>query len=158
MSYGIHYSSQHAVLEGYSDLNWIFDVDELYAASGYVFTLGGGMVSWRSCKQTILTRSTMEAEHAALDPSTVEAQWLRELLMDLPVVGKPILALMDCDHQTVIAKVTSSNDNGKSSIHVKRQLKSVIKLRNFRVISVTYISIDKNLTSCITNGLPCNVI
>jgi hypothetical protein len=53
MSYGIHYSSQHAVLEGYSDLNWISDVDEIYATGGYVFTIGGGAVSWRSCKQTI---------------------------------------------------------------------------------------------------------
>jgi len=33
-----------------SGLNWIFDVDELYATSGYVFTIGGGAVSWRSCK------------------------------------------------------------------------------------------------------------
>ncbi|XP_024317128.1 uncharacterized protein LOC112271637 [Brachypodium distachyon] len=33
------------VLEGYSDSNWISDVDELKATSGYVFTLGGGAVS-----------------------------------------------------------------------------------------------------------------
>jgi hypothetical protein len=94
MSYGIHYSGQHAVLEGYSDWNWISDVDELYATSGYVFTISGGAVSWRSCKQTILTRSTMEAELAALDTATVEAEWLRELLMDLSVVEKPIPAIL----------------------------------------------------------------
>ena len=81
MSYGIHYSGHPAVLEGYSDANWISD-DELYATSGYVFMLGGGAVSWRSCKQTILTRSTMEADLAALDTASVEADWLRELLMD----------------------------------------------------------------------------
>jgi hypothetical protein len=61
-------------------------VDELYATSGYVFTLGGVVVSWRSCKQTILTRSTMEAELAALDTTIVEADWLRELLMDLSII------------------------------------------------------------------------
>ena len=78
MSYGIHYSGHPAVLEGYSDSNWISDVDELCATSGYVFTLGGGAISWSSCKQTILTRSTMEAELTALDTATVEAKWLRE--------------------------------------------------------------------------------
>jgi hypothetical protein len=31
MSYGIHYSGEHAVLEGYSDSNRISDTDELYA-------------------------------------------------------------------------------------------------------------------------------
>jgi hypothetical protein len=73
MDYGIHYSGYPAVLEGYSDANWISDVDELYVTSGYVFTLGGAAVSWRPCKQTILTRSTMETELAALDTTTVEA-------------------------------------------------------------------------------------
>ena len=73
-----------------------------------MFTLGGGAVFWKSCKQTILTRSTMEAELTALDTATVEAEWLRELLMDLPIVEKPIPAiLMNCDNQTVIVKVNS---------------------------------------------------
>jgi hypothetical protein len=101
----------------------------------------------------------MEAELAALDTATLEAEWLRELLMDLPVVEKPIPAiLMNRDNQTMIAKVTSSKDNGKSSRHVKRRLKFIRKLRNSGVISVTYISTDKNLADTFTKGLPRNVI
>jgi hypothetical protein len=49
-SYGIQYSGYPRVLEGYSDSNWISDADETKATSGYVFTLGGGAVSWKSCK------------------------------------------------------------------------------------------------------------
>jgi len=83
----------------YCDANWIFDVDELYATSGYVFLLGGGAVSCKSCKQTILTKSIMEAELTALDTAGAEAEWLRELLMDLLVVEKPIPAIsMNCDN------------------------------------------------------------
>ncbi len=74
MELELHYTGYPVVLEGYSDSNWICDVDEIKATSGYVFTLGGGVVSWRSCKQTILTRSTMEAELTALDTATVEAE------------------------------------------------------------------------------------
>jgi hypothetical protein len=88
VDYGIHYIGYPKVLEGYSDSNWISDVDEIKSMNGYVLTLGGGAVSWKSCKQTILPRSTMEAELIALDTTTVEAQWLRELLMDFPVVEK----------------------------------------------------------------------
>src|SRR6266498_5010809 len=139
MSYEIHYSRHPAVLEGYSDSNWISDVDELYATSGYVFTLGGGAVSWRSCKQTILMRSTMEAELTTLEIATAEAEWLRELLMDFPMVEKPLPAiLMNCDNQTVIFKVNNFKDNAKSSRHVKRRLKSIRKLRNSEVIALDY--------------------
>ena len=44
MSYSIHYTRHPKVLEGYCDANWISDADELYATSGYVFSLGGGAV------------------------------------------------------------------------------------------------------------------
>jgi hypothetical protein len=134
-------------------------VDELYATSGYVFTLDGAVVSWRSCKQTILTRSTMEAELLALDTTTMEADWLCELLMDLPIVEKPLLAiLMNCDNQTVIVKVDSSKDNMKSSRHIKRRLKSVRKMRNSGVITLDYIHTEKNLTDPFTKELSRNVI
>jgi hypothetical protein len=159
VDYVIHYTGYPRVLEGYSDSNWISGVVEIKATSGYVFTLGGGAVSWKSCKQTILMRSTMEAELTALDTTTIEVEWLRELLMDLPVVEKPIQAiLMNCDNQTVIVKVNRSKDNMKSSRHVKRRLKSVRKMRNFGVIALDYIQTAKNLADQFTKGLSRNVI
>ena len=72
ISFEIHYSGHPAVLEGYSDANWISDIDQIYATSGYDFTLGGGAVSWRSCKQTILTKSTMKSELTTLDIASAE--------------------------------------------------------------------------------------
>jgi hypothetical protein len=68
ISLGIHCTGYPTVLEGYCDANWIYDADEIYATSGYVFSLGGGDVSWKSCKKIILTRLTMEAELTAVKP------------------------------------------------------------------------------------------
>jgi hypothetical protein len=42
------------------------------ARSGYVFTLPDGAVSWRSSKQTIFTRSTVDAELKMFDSAVVE--------------------------------------------------------------------------------------
>jgi hypothetical protein len=64
-----------------------------------VFLLGGDAVFWKSCKQTILTKSTMKAERTILDTTGSEAEWLRDLLMDLPAVEKPIPTIsMNCDN------------------------------------------------------------
>jgi hypothetical protein len=143
MNYEIHYSRHLGVLEGYSDSNWITDADELKATSGYIFTLGGGDVSWRSCKQMILTKS----------------EWLRELLMDLPVIEKLIpVILINYDNQIVIMKVKNSQDNMKSAKHVKRRLKSVRKLRSSGVIAVDYIQTAKNLADPFTKGLSYTMI
>jgi hypothetical protein len=42
--------------------------------SDYVFTLAGAVVSWRSCKQIVLTKSTTEAELVALETTTNEVE------------------------------------------------------------------------------------
>jgi hypothetical protein len=65
---------------------------------------------------------------------------------------------MNCDNHTVIGKVSSSKDNGKSPRHVKRRLMSGRKLRNSGVINVFYISTYKNLSDPFIKRLSHNVI
>ena len=101
----------------------------------------------------------MESELTSLDTASIEAEWLCELLMDLPMVEKSIPAiLMNCDNQTMIVKVNSSKDNMKSSRHVKRRLKSVRKLKNSGVIALDYVQTAKNLADPFTKGLSRNLI
>jgi len=63
-----------------------------------------------------------------------------------------------CDNQTVITIVKSSKNNIKSTRHVKRQIKSVRKLRNSRVISLDYVHTSKNLGDQFIKGLSYHVI
>jgi hypothetical protein len=101
----------------------------------------------------------MEAKLTTLDTAGTEAEWLRELLMDLSVVKKPIPVIsMNCDNQTVITKVNSSRDNMKSTRHVKKRLKTIRKLRNSGVILLDYIHTSKNLADQFTKGLSHNGI
>ena len=76
-NYELHYTRYPAVLEGYSDANWISDMKDTKSTSGYVFTLGGAAVSWKSSKQMCIAKSTMEYEFIALDKAGEEAEWLR---------------------------------------------------------------------------------
>jgi hypothetical protein len=108
MNLGIKYTGFPSVFEGFSDANWISDSDQMKSTSGYVFTLAGGAVLWRSSKQSVLTRSTKEVELVALDSAALEAEWLRNLLSDLPMLAKPIpIVLVYCDNTSVLLKVNS---------------------------------------------------
>ena len=73
------------VLEGYSDVNWISDSDEIKSTSGYIFILDGGVVSLKSSKQSLIARSTMESEFIALDLAGYEAGWLWNFLIEIPL-------------------------------------------------------------------------
>jgi hypothetical protein len=50
---------------GYLDADFIERTDSHRSTSDYVFTLASGAISWRSCKQTITTSSTVYAEFIA---------------------------------------------------------------------------------------------
>jgi hypothetical protein len=154
MNLGIKYTGFLSVLEGFSDANWISDSDQMKSTSGYVFTLAGGAVSWRPSKQTVSTRSTKEAELVALDSAALEAEWLRDMLSDLPMLAKPISAvLVYCDNTSVLLKVNTRKDNQKSSRHIRRRLDSCRHAREAGVITVDYIKSERNLADPFTNGL-----
>ena len=56
-NYALHYNKYLAILEGYSDANWITGSTETKSTSVYVFTIGGGAISWKSSKQTCIAHS-----------------------------------------------------------------------------------------------------
>ncbi|KAL1225866.1 Retrovirus-related Pol polyprotein from transposon TNT 1-94 [Cardamine amara subsp. amara] len=152
-SYGLHYGKEPAVLEGYSDANWISDSKNSKSTSGYVFTLGGAAVSWKSSKQTLLARSTMESEFIALDKAAEEAEWLRNFLEDIPMWEKPVPALrVHCDSQSAIARALSNLYNGKSR-HIRRRHKTIRHLISTGVITIDYIKSADNLADPFTKGL-----
>nr|XP_033510309.1 secreted RxLR effector protein 161-like [Nicotiana tomentosiformis] len=53
MNYGILYSEFPSTLEGYNAANWISDSYETKSTGSFVFTLGGGAISWKSARLTI---------------------------------------------------------------------------------------------------------
>jgi hypothetical protein len=50
---------------GYSDLDFAGCLDTDRSTSGYLFKLAGGVISWSSSKQTVMTSSIMYAEFVA---------------------------------------------------------------------------------------------
>ncbi|KAL0332989.1 UNVERIFIED_CONTAM: Retrovirus-related Pol polyprotein from transposon TNT 1-94, partial [Sesamum calycinum] len=154
VSLAIHYGRFPAVLEGYSDASWIAKNSGSNGCSGYVFTLGGGAVSWKSAKQTLITRSTFEAELCALDTTGTEAEWLFGLLSQLPIVSQPLPPIaVHCDSQTTIAKVRSRKYNQKTKRHIQVRLKSIRALVSDRVIGIDFVGTKDNVADPLTKGL-----
>ena len=76
--------------------------------------LTGATVSWKSSKQTVIARSTMESKFIALDKSGKEAKWLCHFIEDIPRWPKPVTPIcIHCDSQSAIGKVQNIMYNGK---------------------------------------------
>ncbi|XP_068319799.1 secreted RxLR effector protein 161-like [Pyrus communis] len=52
-------------VEAYTNANFQSNVDDRSSNSRYVFTLNGGVVSWKGKKQDVIANSTTEAEYVA---------------------------------------------------------------------------------------------
>ncbi|PHT31922.1 Citrate-binding protein [Capsicum baccatum] len=121
--------------------------------SGYVFTIGGGAVSWKSSKQTCITRSTMESEFSALDKAGEEAKWLQNFLEDIPYCPKLVAPVcIHCDIQAAIGRAGSMMYNGKSC-HIRWRHNIVRKLLSSGIITVDYVKSKDNVSDPLTKGL-----
>ena len=153
MNLGLHYERFPAVLEGYSDADWNTLSDDSKATSGYIFSIAGGAVSWKSKKQTILAQSTMESEMIALATASEEAEYLRNLLAEIPLWEKPIPAvLIHCDSTAAIAKVQNRYYNGKRR-QIRRKHSTVRELLSTGTVRVDYVRSEENLADPLTKGL-----
>ena len=84
VDYGLKYDANQKInLEGYVDSDWAGSAIDRKSTSGCCFSMGSGVISWFSRKQSCVALSTAEAEYVAACSASCEAVWLRKLLFDI---------------------------------------------------------------------------
>ncbi|CAM9000448.1 unnamed protein product [Rhodiola kirilowii] len=158
MNLGLVYSEFPSVIEGYSDASWISNEEDHSSTSGWVFLLGGGAISWASKKQICISSSTMESEFVALAAASKEAEWLKNMIHEIPLWERPISPIsIHCDSAATLAKVYSHVYNGKSR-HLGVRHSAVRELITHGVISVDFVKSQQNLADHLTKGLARDLI
>ncbi|GKU85679.1 hypothetical protein SLEP1_g312 [Rubroshorea leprosula] len=119
----------------------------------YMFQGSSGAVSWKSKKQQIIAKSTMEAEMISLALASEEASWLRDLLFEIPLWEKPAPPiLIHYDSTVAIYKVNNHFYNGKSR-SIRRKHSIVRSYLDNETIQVDYIPSSENIADPFTKAL-----
>jgi len=97
LDYGLRFESRRgSELVGYSDADWAGDLVTRRSTSGYVFQFGGGTISWSSKRQSVVAKSSTEAEYMAMSHAAGETVWLRRFIKHFECdVGKPTTLFAD---------------------------------------------------------------
>jgi len=86
-------------IKAFSDSDWATCPDTRRSVTGYCVFLGNSLISWKSKKQSTVSRSSSEAEYRALATTTCEIQWLNYLLHDFHVQHTD-QSVLYCDSQS----------------------------------------------------------
>ena len=118
---------------------------------GYVFTLGGNLISWKSTLQHIIALSTTEAEYVSLTEDIKEAMWLKGITNELGLTGR--LVKLYCDSQSAIhlSKNTMFHERTK---HIDVRLHFARDIISHGIINVEKISTLINPADMITKAIP----
>ena len=137
-------------VQGFCDSDHVADQDKRRSISGYVFTVGGNTVSWKSSLQHVVALSSTQIEFIALTENVKEAIWIRGLLDDMGLKPKPTIVW--CDSQSVIclSKNNAFHDRTKH-VEVKFYIsKDIIKTGGVKVRKIhTFENSADMLTKCI---------
>ncbi|KAK8946894.1 hypothetical protein KSP39_PZI006799 [Platanthera zijinensis] len=100
---GILYSKTgHLRVESWTDADYAGSVSDRRSTSSYCMFLEGNLVTWRSKKQSVVSRSSAEAEYRAMALGICELLWPRILLTDLKIpIENPMI--LYCDNKSAIS-------------------------------------------------------
>nr|GEZ43582.1 hypothetical protein [Tanacetum cinerariifolium] len=77
--------NQSLTLTGYSDSDWAKCKATRRSVTGFKVFMGNSAITWKSKNQSIVSRSSIEAEYRALASITCEVMWLLNLFKDLEI-------------------------------------------------------------------------
>ena len=73
----VYMKHEHVRIFGYSDSGYAGDRGDEKSTTGYYTSVGGNLVTWRSKKQDVVSRSSAEAEYRGMAHTTCEMMWLK---------------------------------------------------------------------------------
>ncbi|XP_038893744.1 secreted RxLR effector protein 161-like [Benincasa hispida] len=89
-------------IEAYTDFDWAGSVIDRNSTSGYCTFVWGNLVIWRSKKQSVVARSSAEAEYRAMSLGICEEIWLKKVPSNLHQNGVLPMKLY-CDNKATIS-------------------------------------------------------
>ena len=154
---GIVYKDHgHFNIECFTDADWAGSKEDRRSTTGYCVFVGGNLVSWRSKKQNVVSRSSAESEYRVMAQSTCEIMWIHHLLTEVGL--KSLLpAKLWCDNQAAL-HIASNPVYHERTKHIEIDCHFVREKIQAGLISTGYMRTEDQLSDVFTKALNGNRI
>ncbi|KAL7617817.1 hypothetical protein Lser_V15G02567 [Lactuca serriola] len=144
-------STSSLELRAYSDADWDGDRHDRKSTTGFCVFLGESLISWKSKKQDVISRSSTEAEYRVMAVTTCEIIWLRWLLADMGVyISSP--TPLNCNNKSAIQIAKNSIFHERTK-HIEIDCHFTRHHLQLGTISLPFVSSTLQLANIFTKAL-----
>ncbi|KAG5463588.1 MAG: hypothetical protein BJ554DRAFT_6282 [Olpidium bornovanus] len=139
-------------IQAFVDSDWASDAEDRHSQTGYIFTLAGGAVNWRSTKQKCVALSSTEVEYLAASEYARDAVWICRMLSEINVIDAKTAIPVYIDNSG--AKTLSDGSNGSSRTkHIEVRAQFVRHTVSERTIELRRVLTASNSADTLTKAL-----
>jgi hypothetical protein len=149
--HGLLYSKGSLQLIAYCDSDWAGCIDDRRSTTGFAVFLGSNLISWCAKKQTVVSRSSTEAEYRALAITTAEVYWLRMLFCEIQF-HLSCAPTIWCDNVSALALATNLVYHARTK-HIEIDYYFVWEKVLNQDIILKFISTHDQIANIFTKGL-----
>jgi hypothetical protein len=151
VDHGLFYSKGSLSLHAYCDSDWAGDPDDRRSTTGFGVFLGPCLISWCAKKQSVVAKSSTEAEYRAMAQVTAELYWLQMLLKDLrlPLTTPPVIR---CDNLGAMALASNPIYHARTK-HIEVDFHFIREKVLNKDINLSFISTCDQPADIFTKGL-----
>ncbi|GAA0162849.1 hypothetical protein LIER_18854 [Lithospermum erythrorhizon] len=126
-------------------------VDDMRSTSGYCTLVWGNLVTWRSKKQNVVARSSVETEYRAMAHGICEVIWVKRLYEELDMKFEGPIQLY-CDNQSAMS-ITHNPVQHDRTRHVEVDRHFINEKLEDKIIRIVHVPTGQQLTDILTKGL-----
>ena len=113
--------SEKCEVEIYTDASWAGELTDRWSTTGYCSYVWGNLITWRSKKQAVVSRSSAESEYRALALGICEGMWIQRLLRELKVETRDSIKMFSDSQAAISIAKNPVHHNRTKHIEIDRE-------------------------------------